>query len=193
MNTNDLPITQKLAALMEAGRACNPGMKHVVGDWGNGKTRGCAMTFALAGAGLPVTKESDVKLAEYLGASVEDLAHIARRVIRMNDAGASSLDEIIAAVREDRLPDSFKYEGPSFYDKHGTFAALVEQVQAKMYASQGSLIKHYYLVSVDESAKWTTSVIGGGEIKPAKIQSAKALKVRKGQGWSAPVARHAYA
>jgi hypothetical protein len=171
MDTNDLPVTQKLAALMEAGRACNPNMQHARGTWGDGKRSGCAMTFAFAGAGISMKGQPEKALASILGITQQEMDSIRRSVVSMNDRTKASLDEIIAAVREDRLDDP----GVKHIYYYGTSITM----------------KTFEWVSVDEC----TGSLTVKAFKSPKVKPEPAKKVRKsaktGATW--PVARGCYA
>ena len=199
MNTNDLPLAQKLAALMEAGRAAHPNVRHSRGTWGDGKTEGCAMTFAALGAGIQGDFAEPLmqKLAEHLGVDMDELGPVAKRVIRLNDRCGKrvSLDEIIAAVREDRLPEA---PVAVTYSNFGDFAALDAQIWEAFKAHQHQLIAdvvkmaalpNYYIVWVDApTLKITVGTVSDKQPKPDKSVRASA---KTGATWPKP--KHAYA
>lgn len=194
MNTNDLPVTQKLAALMEAGRACNPDMKHARRKWGDGKSEGCAMTYALAGAGVaPQTGEFKVILAQlayHLGVEPDAIRQIATRIVSMNDYSQASLDEIIEAVREDKLPPAVDFYSIVADKILIANTMLMQNMDAWLLSPH--ITKTYKAIAVSQAQDASDYSITVSEF-PGSAAPQLPKKVRKGQGWSAPVARHAYA
>jgi hypothetical protein len=122
MNTNDLPPAAKLAALIEAGRAANPDLRHGRGAIYERAMPGepaeaCALGFACLGAGVDreALFQADLRgdaysLAEEVSGAPQDLL---REVWRANDIRKSyapdgtaiyrSLDEVCAALREGEI------------------------------------------------------------------------------------------
>jgi hypothetical protein len=105
MNTNDLPPAARLAALIDAGRAAHPEIRH--GNDG-GLTpdcdSGCALAFACLGMGL--SKQTLFSSAFRTGAAVNFLRiddDLADGVVYMNDAARASLDDICKSLREGEL------------------------------------------------------------------------------------------
>lgn len=195
MNTNDLPLAQKLAALMEAGRAAHPNVSHVRGVWGDGKEQGCAMTFAGLGAGLEGLRSRPLvdKLAEMLGASADEMDAIVRRVVHMNDCHNATLPEIIAAIREDRLP-----EPPvlSLYTPNG-IATAVQKMQAAMleqlFEEQKILLlkpfPYIYVTGTSDPKTFSVKVEQVG----ASVPPDKSVRVSAKTGASWPKPKHAFA
>lgn len=183
MNANDLPLAQKLAALMEAGRAAHPNVSHVRGVWGDGQTQGCAMTFAALGAGLSDLRARGLveRLAETMGATAAELEMLARQVVYMNDHRAASMDEIIAAVREERLP----VVPPRAWDEMNEFYAKLLH-EAMLFKPIS--FTHVY---VDES--WSVKVEKVEGPKEPRTPKPEALRVNSKTGASWPKPKHAYA
>jgi hypothetical protein len=109
MNTNDLPPAARLAALIEAGRAANPDIKH--GQCTLFKEKeACAIGFAMLGSG--VSRESLPDFSTAMAACHLGFKHrkeviftprtLTEQVVRMNDSGAS-LRAICKALREGDL------------------------------------------------------------------------------------------
>lgn len=104
MNTNDLPPTAKLAALIEAGRAANPDIGHGTNNYFDGKNA-CAIGFATLACGVDrkdITRRMrhpDVMAA--VGFK-ENQVSLFNRVEFENDAGMS-LDDICKSLREGEL------------------------------------------------------------------------------------------
>lgn len=105
MNTNDLPPAAKLAALIEAGRAANPDLKHGRLNLLNvEQDSACALGFAALALG--VTREDLVHRQITRGYAALNKAFpftLVDRVWRVNDRQKASLDEIIASLREGEL------------------------------------------------------------------------------------------
>lgn len=112
MNTNDLPPAARLAALIEAGRAANPDLKHGRGAWYVPENReACALGFAGLALGVPRDVMADSArnyraVGNALGVEPSDMIWTRTTlygvVQRKNDAGAT-LDEIITSLREGEL------------------------------------------------------------------------------------------
>lgn len=171
-----LTLAEKLAAIMEAGRACHPDREHGRAALFRGN-QACAMGFALLGAGAGSYEE----LASHLGATLQELEPLVAGVIRMNDDECAPLAEIIAATRANTLP-------------LGNFISFG--------LSPAALYGTVFLSSPDS---FTITYIGNpqkalaGIIYPAvadyvKKLAAPAAKVRTGKhGRTWPVAKRAYA
>lgn len=166
MNTNDLPVTQKLAALIEAGRVAHPNVEQCRGAlWRNG--RACAMGFAALGAGMNPGSAEDItsKLAEILGVSWRDVNDLAFHVVRMNDSDRASIDQIVEALRTNTLPQ------PPIYAVSD--AAVI------------SLSNYIALSATADATSFTVTHYG-----PSKAATAPAKKVRKsaksGATWPTP-------
>lgn len=107
MNTNDLPPAARLAALIEAGRAAHPNLKHSKG-LGMGEETACALEFACLGAGLGrprFTSEAARRLGlefRYAYGMPGHQHNLAEQVVWDNDHG-KSLDEILQSLREGEL------------------------------------------------------------------------------------------
>ncbi len=107
MNTNDLPPAARLAALIEAGRAANPGLRKNSRDDGIDFLCGrcaCAIGFALLGAGV------SRKAVRRMGTMITDAAEalglppsFCSRVAYFSDTRATSLDEVVHSLREGEL------------------------------------------------------------------------------------------
>jgi hypothetical protein len=100
MNTHDLPPAAKLAALIEAGRAANPDLKHGRGfAYSVRDKEACALGFAAFGAGVSREGVAWISLDRIMpGLTVA----LARKVIAANDGGMT-LDEVIHSLREGEL------------------------------------------------------------------------------------------
>jgi hypothetical protein len=111
MNANDLPPAAKLAALIEAGRAANPDLKHGRGQYLEVRygTGACALGFALLATGMKrevLAFRSDDSITDdafktHLG-MVFLSNNLLGQVADKNDFGLS-LDEIILSLREGEL------------------------------------------------------------------------------------------
>jgi hypothetical protein len=106
MNTNDLPPAAKLAALIEAGRAANPDLKHGMGAYLQDGAA-CAIGFATLACGVSRSDISrtirDGRLMEaFPGISNPRQWQIFNRVEFMNDGGAT-LEQITRELREGEL------------------------------------------------------------------------------------------
>lgn len=186
MNTNDLPLAQQLAALMEAGRACNPNVEHVRRSWGDGKRAGCAMTFAALGAGVTEINGNGMgyRIAKAIGADPGEVVALMERVIHMNDSQRATMDEIIAAVRDGTLP-----EVPRQTITMEQFKSLYEEVLA-MPKPSPHYFKTYTWIGVDMAKPDTIEVKSMGALPD--LTPTKAVRVGKnGATW--PVPKHAYA
>ena len=100
MNTNDLPPAAKLAALIEAGRAANPDVKHGRGNLFYGG-EACALGFAALGKGVSRGTLSGRALASALLPEYPSSLRCA--VMVRNDFAGASLDDIIRSLREGEL------------------------------------------------------------------------------------------
>ena len=110
MNTNDLPPAAKLAALIEAGVAANPGIQQGRSAiWKNGKA--CAIGFALLGSGMTGKDLSAAcnsarvmqSISERLGLQTSPCtASLYWSVALMNDDGAP-IEKICTALRDGQL------------------------------------------------------------------------------------------
>lgn len=173
MNPNDLPLKEKLAALIEAGRACNPDMAHLHGDWGDGKHSGCAMTFALKAAGLDYSSNWPEQLAEHMGADSAEVFGLARSVMRMNDAMGASIPEIITAIREETLPPALRLP-PIAFPSLGSYIWIAPAVYGVDISSAG-----------DFSVAWDASIVKREKAKPEPAKKVRA-STRTGKTWPAP-------
>lgn len=197
MNTNDLPLAQKLAALMEAGRAAHPNVRHVRGAWGDGKDKGCAMTYALLGAGL--NPEGILngslgtgvlvrdELAKVLGVDPLEVTAIMERVIPMNDDTGASLDEIIEAVRTGNFPERAKRAAESWLSgvKLLSMDEFADLPPAKFYFT--GALKSYDWISYDPGQPLSIKVEKVG--KPFVDKSVR-VSAKTGATW--PKAKGAY-
>lgn len=181
---------QQLAALIEAGRACNPDMRHINGAWGDGKERGCAMTFALKAAGIEAVGGHSIPLlAEYMGVEHSELEKLTSSVISANDNSRLSLDEIVTGLRDGTVQKLQTYVYVSGWTP---FVAISKAQLMKLYPglneSVGDKISlKFYGDYLDFDAD---------VLKPKKIakpQPAKKVRTSAKTGASWPVAKHAYA
>lgn len=172
---------EQLAALIEAGRAANPTMRHCPG-WGDGVHSGCAMTFAMKAAGLRV-RDLD-GLARTLGISDGEMTNLAAAVIRANDEARASLEDVAAALRTNVWPEAKTY---AYIKPMGPIIWVSSDVIADLY---------------NEPVKWTVDYIGdptkfdGDILKPkadAKPQPAKKVRTSAKTGASWPTPKHCYA
>lgn len=171
----ELSTAQKLAALIDAGRAAHPNMRHGRGHWTTGENSGCALTFAGVALGIDAKRVSFFTLGEKLGINgYED--PLLDQVICYNDFTDASLEEIAEALRDGSIAEKGQKAHQAYMQRR--FAQHAEAVSA---------FSQYVYVSVADECKLTVSVMG------EKATPQPAAKVRKGQGWSAPVAKHAYA
>lgn len=183
MQTNDLPLAQKLAALMEAGRAMHPEKHHIRGAlaFGDGV---CAMGYVMLGAGIPIggVEPNTHTLAAALGVEENrELTELVRSVVRMNDQSRASIEEIIAAVRDGTLP-----EAPVVVHDFATFFA--SEIQ-KVFVSSHAM-KSFQWIGFDEAAPEKISVakVGASDPKPDKTVRTSA---KTGASWPKP--KHAFA
>lgn len=101
MNANDLPPAAKLAALIEAGRAANPDLKHGHNVLlYNGAA--CALGFACLGVGAPRERINGYSIGPIQTFLADFAGPLTDAVIAKNDGGAS-LDGIILSLREGEL------------------------------------------------------------------------------------------
>lgn len=108
MNTNDLPPAARLAVLIEAGRAANPGIAHGKNEfYDDGKA--CALGFAALATGVQREQLARASIGRWrivelaIGIQVEPMTQtLAARVMGMNDSGAS-LESICQSLREGEL------------------------------------------------------------------------------------------
>jgi hypothetical protein len=101
MNINDLPPAAKLAALIEAGRAANPDLKHGRGAaYSADRSEACALGFAAFGAGVSREGAAWTTLDRIMPELTRALAY---KVIAANDEGVMTLDQIIHSLREGEL------------------------------------------------------------------------------------------
>lgn len=186
----EVSVADKLAALIEAGRAAHPNLLHARGNLHDGK-KACAMGFALLGAGLvPAMMEAPDELAAAMGVDAKQLRNIARRVVEMNDHSHASMEEIVEALRGDSLPPAplnmpFDLEGGWIK----TYAKVIAQ-------QQGSIVKLVIDEYYGQMAKFDPVVFMPKVMETVELPfKAPAKKVRNstktGKCW--PVAKHAYA
>lgn len=184
MNRNDLPLKEKLAALIEAGRACNPSINHVAGRWGDGAHNGCAMTFAFKAAGVPLADETaNINwdgLAAHLGVTRDDVVALGRQIIGMNDNQRAPLSEIVSAIREDRLPTVRPQ--PTF----GGFIWIGLDEAASLFSEKTIAVKSFG----DYESAWQKTIVAPMKAKP---QPAKKVRVSAKSGTTWPVAKGCYA
>lgn len=199
MNPNDLPLKEKLAALIEAGRVTHPNVLHVRERWGNGKQTGCAMTFAVLGLGIEMPKDTHFQevvenVAKAMGVDAEELSQLAGRVVRANDSTQMSLDSIVEGLRSETLPEVPKrrhmFLNPAF----------MEQLFSNKKVFFGGLGNYIYF---DEAASFKTAAFGDfstawkqsvtEKLPKALPQPAKKVRVSAKHGATWPVAKHAYA
>lgn len=171
---------QKLAALIETGRACFPDMEHIRKAWGDGDKYGCAMTFAMRAAGVGAVSlfEEDLavnRLADHLGVDRVEMSELAKRVIHANDAVRMGLDEIATALRSDTLPIR-------------TFAH-VKPVFGKSIIGEGA----YFTVSyVGDAIHFDSAILKlKASVKPATPAKKTRQSAKTGATW--PVPKHCYA
>jgi hypothetical protein len=210
----DVSLADKLAALIEAGRATHPNAAHIR-DWGDGKHTGCAMTFAAMGAGLVGLRGRELlnELATAMGTTFEVLEPLAQKVIEMNDGHRAPLAEIVTAIREDKWPTHPTLRVSAFDPlltvSQATYKAFQQVYAEELAKMQNIMLKHYYTVQpfegkvlysvgFDEAAEWKTlKTFTVDEIKPPKVakvaQPAKHVRVNAKTGASWPKPKHAYA
>jgi hypothetical protein len=195
MNTNDLPVAEKLAALIEAGSVSNPGIKHGVGSLARGKMA-CAMGYALLAVGAKGLEHRSAhdfgenELAPILGISKDEARALAKRVAYMNDHGAE-LKDIIEAIRKDTLP---KVPVNAFDDIQ--WDALYDLTPLKTIYVHPLPMQTFYSVGVDigswgevKAPKLTVSTIKGNP----RPEPAKAVRKSTKTGATWPKPKHAYA
>lgn len=193
-----LSPAEQLAALIEAGRAAHPEMRHNHRGWGDGETSGCAMTFAGLALGIPADDIGSRAIAEAMGVEdVDSFCTLAARVMYANDRMGLSLEEITNRLRTGALPDEpgIAEYGSSIFAppyKSSLFSELLKtysKVCVDPAAKDGGLSVVFYgdYVSFDSSV-WVSEPKAPKVTQPAK-------KVRKsaktGATW--PVAKGCYA
>jgi hypothetical protein len=195
MNTNDLPVAEKLAALIEAGSMSNPGIKHGDGRLMRGNSA-CAMGYALLAIGATDLDKRSLQdygekdLAPILGVSESEARALARRVACMNDKGAE-LKDIIEAIRMDTLP---KFPVSAF--DHIQWDALYDIIPLKTIYVHPLPMQTFYSVGVEigswdevKAPKLTVSTIKGNP----RPEPAKAVRKSAKTGATWPKPKHAYA
>lgn len=193
ISPKEVSVAEKLAALMEAGQVANPHVRHVRNTWGNGETRGCAMTFVALGAGIKGIRENvGDEIAQAIGATVGELRPLVRRVMEMNDWHECSVSQIAEHLRNGTYPQPKPRHSALegwIIDEAATFdikayASLVVQMNA-------SSIKWISYDIVGDPAKFDSATI-----KPAVKaipQPAKKVRTNAKTGATWPVAKHCYA
>lgn len=101
MNPNDLPPAARLAALIEAGRAANPDIKHGIGHYFHPtEHQACAIGFAAmakTGSRNPyAVSNGAMKIEDEFGNTMRF------HIVKMNDGGAT-IEEICRSLREGEL------------------------------------------------------------------------------------------
>lgn len=172
---------QKLAALIDMGRACHPDIEHGCGALFRGNAA-CAMGFAILAAGLP-RNVGCTELAAHLGCSVDELDPLVQKIVRMNDRDRASIPEIVEAVRTQNFP-TYAHVG---VQKWMTFdeAALVFPVSGK---------QQPYTWGVDfigDPMKFDAAILAPKvTVKP---QPAAKVRTSAKTGATWPVPKHCYA
>jgi hypothetical protein len=203
MQTNDLPLAQQLAALLEAGRACNPDKAHIREELAT-KDGMCAMGFIAAALGLDVSHNSTSgaadDIAQKLGVGYEAVYPLVRRIVQMNDSRGASLAEIAEAIRTNTLPevspltfmggavDLSKFLVIDSKPFVGSFLGGGTKSIDGMWVDEATSWMKVYPIVHSDGANITFSQVGEFKPTPAKAvrQSAKT-----GATWPAP--KHAYA
>ncbi len=203
----DVSLADKLAALIEIGRATNPDAKHIR-NWGDGKTSGCAMTFAAMGAGFSALRGGELadKLADILNANYGEVHALMGKVISMNDDARAPLEDIVKALREGKFPegthrahplDQYIVTSPAFYDAFSKiYAEEMAKISKKVFKSYVSLmpIGDVVYIGTDYAAdSWTPlpKLPTKAALSPKPFKPNVRKSARTGATWPKP--KHAYA
>lgn len=190
----EVSVADKLAALIEAGRAAHPEKEHVRKAWAT-QEGVCAMSFAYLAAGIDPSMGGEGKyaLARAIGCEADELGPLMRAVVSRNDSTTSTIPEIVTALRSGELkPDDggvyFVDCDPPEYGWIKTYA----QVMAKQQNGMIKLVTSFY----GDKLKFDPVVFAPKVMETVELPfKAPAKKIRQnaktGKCW--PVAKHAYA
>lgn len=188
----EVSVADKLAALIEAGRASHPDLQHLRNTW-KGEKGVCAMSFAYLAASIdPVLGgEGRNALATVMNCNVDELDDLMRGVIEMNDWNHADLPSICEALRAGRVKPRISDAMISFQPSYG----WIKTYAKVMAVQQGSVIKIITNLYGDAD-KFDPVVFAPKLMETVELPyKAPAKKFRKSakNGATWPVAKHAYA